>query len=271
MLDDRTILITGSHSGIGFAIAEACIAKGANVVIHARKPADLEGALAKLGERAAGVIGDLSDPEAPARIVGEAAKAFGRLDGLVNNAAMLNRSTITDLDAAHIDGMMAVNLRAPLLLIQAALPFLEAAPGGGTVVNIGSINAHCGAPNLLAYSAAKAAMQTATRNMGDALGGRPIRINQINVGWTLTENEHRLQISEGQPENWLEKLPPEFAPRGMILKPEEVAAHAVFWLSSASAPATGQVYELEQYPVIGRNRISTRGYAPPRTILPSTK
>ncbi|MEL6316896.1 MAG: SDR family oxidoreductase [Pseudomonadota bacterium] len=262
MLEGGKILVTGAKAGIGFAIAKACVDAGAAVALHARDQADLTDALSKLGAEAKGVAGDLSDPEAPARIVADAAEALGGLDGLVNNAALLNRSTLDDATAAHFDAMFAVNARAPLLLIQAALPHFEraAAQGGagGAVVNIGSINAHCGAPNLLTYSASKAALMTATRNLGDALGGRPIRINQINVGWTLTENEHQLQLSEGQPEDWLERVPKEFAPRGMILKPEEIAAHAVFWLSERSAPATGQVYELEQYPLIGRNRISTR-------------
>jgi len=85
-----------------------------------------------------------------------------------------------------------------------------------------------------------------------------VRINQVNVGWTETENEHKLQRAEGRPEDWLDHIPPLFAPRGMILRPREVAAHVVFWLSHQSAPATGQAYEVEQYPVIGRNRISTR-------------
>lgn len=212
----------------------------------------------RLGDRAAAYVGDLSDPETPRRLVEACVERFGRLDGLVNNAAMLTRSTIEDFSAAHFDQMAAVNIRAPLLLIQHALPYLERNESSGAIVNIGSINAYCGAPNLLAYSATKAALMTTTRNLGDALGGRNIRINQVNVGWTLTENEHRMQLSEGQPEDWLDHLSPVFAPRGMILKPAEVAHHVLFWLSEQSAPATGQVYELEQYPVIGRNRISAR-------------
>lgn len=258
MLENRTILVTGARAGIGFAVAKACIEAGARVVAHTRSPDSLPDALERLGPEAKGVSGDLSDPEAPAKIVAEAAERWGALDGLVNNAALVTRSTLEDATAEHFDRMFAVNLRAPLLLIQAAAAHFERAPEGGSVVNIGSINAHCGSPNLLAYSATKAALMTATRNLGDALGGRPIRVNQINVGWTLTENEHVTQLSEGQPENWLELLPKEFAPRGTILKPEEIAAHAAFWLSHRSKPANGQVYELEQYPLIGRNRISTR-------------
>jgi NAD(P)-dependent dehydrogenase (short-subunit alcohol dehydrogenase family) len=85
-----------------------------------------------------------------------------------------------------------------------------------------------------------------------------IRVNQLNVGWTWTENEHRLQLEEGQGHDWHDRVPEAFAPSGGILDAGDVARHAVFWLSPQSAPITGQVYEVEQYPVLGRNRISTR-------------
>lgn len=258
MLENRVYLITGSHSGIGNAIARACMEAGARVAIHARTHDELDLGLSKLDAGAVGFVGDLLDADTPSALVGQTISHFGRLDGIVNNAALIDRSTIEDVSGDHLEAMFRINVTAPLLLIQAALQHLEKSPGGGSIVNIGSINAHCGAPNLLAYSASKAALMTATRNLGDALGGRNVRINQINVGWTLTENERVLQRAEGRPEDWTEHLPPEFAPHGRLLRPQEIAAHAVFWLSDASRPATGQVYELEQYPVIGRNRISTR-------------
>lgn len=258
MLEDRVILVTGAHGGIGLACAARCVELGAKVAIHARAMSKLEAPLAQLGDNAAGVTGDLADPAAPAKVVAETVERFGRLDGLVNNAALLTRSTIDEIDADHVDAMFAVNYRAPMLTIKAALPHLEASPVSGSVVNIGSINAHCGAPNLLTYSATKGALMTASRNLGDALGGRSVRVNQVNVGWTLTENERLIQRAEGQPEDWLQRVPKELAPTGMILTPEEVAAHVAFWLSPASHPASGQAYEIEQYPLIGRNRVSSR-------------
>ena len=253
MLADRTILITGAYSGVVFAGAQACLKAGAKVIIHARAKDDLDHALSKLepGTNAAGVYGDLQDPDVPAWIIKEAAGKFGKLDGLVNNAANVTRSTIETVDAAHLAKMFAVNVSAPLLLIQAALPHLEAGKDGA-IVNIGSINAHTGASKLLAYSASKGALMTTTRNLGDAFAGRPLRINQINIGWTWTENEHKAQLSEGQPENWADLVSQTLVPRGKLTQPEEVAAHVVFWLSAASAPANGQVYELEQFPMIGR-------------------
>lgn len=257
MLEHRHIFVTGSHAGIGYAIAAACVAEGARVCVHARNADQARASAERLG--ASYVVGDLLESAGSAALVDAAAEAMGGFDGLVNNAAAMDRSTIDDLTTDHIDKMLSVNFSAPLMLIKAALPRLEARGGhGGAIVNVGSINAHCGAPNLLAYSASKGAMMTATRNLGDALGGRGVRVNQVNVGWTLTESEERLQRAEGQPEDWKDRLPKAFAPRGSILAPEEVAQHVAFWLSDKSAPATGQVYEMEQYPLIGRNQISER-------------
>jgi NAD(P)-dependent dehydrogenase (short-subunit alcohol dehydrogenase family) len=257
-LSNRVILVTGAYSGIGFACAKACIDAGAEVAIHARRAEELPRALEQLGQRASGVTGDLSDGGTPQALIAEVLHRHGRIDGLVNNAAMLTRSTIETVTHDLLQAMLAVNVVGPLLLIKAALPYLERAVNGGTIVNIGSINAWCGAPNLLAYSASKGALMTATRNLGDALGGRNVRINQINAGWTATETEHKLQLAEGHGEDWQAHLPKEFAPHGRLLEPREVAAHVTFWLSPASAPVTGQVYELEQYPILGRNRIAIR-------------
>lgn len=83
-----------------------------------------------------------------------------------------------------------------------------------------------------------------------------MRVNQLNVGWTYTETEHAVQLAEGRPENWLDEIPARFAPSGSILRPEHIAPHVLFWLSDQSWPVNGQVYEVEQYPVIGRNNIN---------------
>ncbi|MEH6631792.1 MAG: SDR family oxidoreductase [Halopseudomonas aestusnigri] len=258
MLKDRVILVTGSHSGIGYSTAQLCQEYGAKVVIHGRDSEQLKISAEKLGPDVLAITADLENPNAPGDIIKQVISHHGRIDGLVNNAARLDRSTLDTLSVDVFDQVMTVNVRAPLMLIKAALPHFEEQKNGGSIVNVGSINAYCGAQNLLAYSASKAALMTVTRNLGDSLGSRSIRVNQINVGWTLTENEHRLQLSEGQPANWLENIPKSFAPSGSILEPKQIAEHIAFWLSDRSAPITGQVYEAEQYPVIGRNPISER-------------
>lgn len=256
MLVDKNVIVTGSSTGIGWSIAEAIYAEGANVLLHGTNEDALRQKSETLGERAAFIVADLADPESPARIVDFAIERFGSVDCLVNNAAVMTRNTLEDLTVEAFDRIMAINARAPLLMCQQVISHFRARNRGGSIVNIGSINAHCGQDNILVYSMSKGAMQTMTRNLGDALGPEKIRINQLNVGWTLTENEHKIQVGEGRPEDWLDQVPAVFAPSGSILKPEHIAPHVIFWLSERSAPINGQVYEVEQYPVIGRNKIN---------------
>ncbi len=243
-MTEKIALITGSVRGIGKAIAERLEAEGWTVIRHAQTAEELEGLV--------GVVGDLAEASVPEAIIGEVLKKYGRLDALVNNAALTTRSNLETTDATLFDRLMAVNLRAPLLLIQAALPHFRA-QGGGKVVNIGSSNAYCGERNLLAYSLTKAGLMVLTRNLGDAHGAEGVRVNQLNLGWTISDSEYALKIAEGLPPDWPERLPKSVAPSGGLQTPEDVAA-MVAWLLSDDAPrVNGQVWDFEQYPLIGRN------------------
>lgn len=170
---------------------------------------------------------------------------------MVNNAAWVVRSDIHNTGAAMFDKVMAINVRAPLLLIQAALPYLK--ESSGCVLNIGSLNGYCGENNLLAYSVSKGALMTMSRNLADALCYDGVRVNHFNVGWVLTPNELEYKLADGLPDDWHQKLESYLAPRGRLLKPEEIAAAAIYWLSDESRPITGSVVDLEQYPFLGRN------------------
>lgn len=250
-VDDRVVLVTGSVTGIGKAIARRVRAAGGRPVVHGPDPDAARAAAAELGA-AAWVAGDLADPDIPARLIAETVAVCGAIHGLVNNAASTARSTLETTDAAFFDRMIAVNVRAPLLLIRAALPHFRA-QGGGKVVNIGSTNAHCGERGLLAYAVSKGALLTMTRNLADAHGAEGIRINQINPGWTLTENEYAIKVQDGLPEDWPSRLPKNAAPSGGLLTPDDIAAQVVFFLSDEAPRVSGTVMDFEQYPVIGRN------------------
>lgn len=253
-LKDQAILITGSTTGIGAAMARRFVAEGARVILHGRDEHDTprgEALRAELGvDRAAFILGDLAKPEQPARLAEAALQCFGKLDALVNNAAFTARAHLQDTDVDFFDTMIAVNLRAPLMLIRALLPALKKTQG--CVLNIGSVLAHCGQSNLLAYSVSKGGLMTLTRNLADTLGPDCVRVNQMNVGWTLSENEYKIKIGDGLPANWPDTLPRYAAPSGKLLMPDDIAEAALYWVSSASRPVSGSVFELEQYPIIGR-------------------
>lgn len=250
-LQDKVIIVTGGTSGIGEAIAARAVAEGARVLVHGIDRTDGEAVVTRLGPRAVLHLDDLCDPTAPSRIVAAALKAFGRIDGLVNNAAIVARDSLATAQVDFFDRMIAVNTRAPLFLIQAAFPQLKAS--AGAVLNIGSINAYSGQPSLLAYSLSKGALQTLTRNLANAHGTDRVRFNHLNVGWVLTTREYHHQIEYGMPPDWPDKVPAQFAPFGRLIRPEEVAAAAVYWLGDESRPITGSVVELEQYSLFGRN------------------
>jgi NAD(P)-dependent dehydrogenase (short-subunit alcohol dehydrogenase family) len=253
-LHDKAIIVTGSTTGIGEAMARRFVAEGAKVLVHGRDRERGERLVAELGRQKAALhADDIGDPAAPQRLVDAAVRAFGKIDGVVNNAAWIVRSNIDTTDAALFDRCMATNVRAPLLLIKAALPHLKKSQGA--VLNIGSINGHSGEANQLAYSVSKGALITLSRNLADALGRDKVRVNHFNVGWVLSPNEYKLKVSEGLPPDWPEHPPAAFAPSGRLMTPELIAAAAVFWVGDESRPISGSVLEVEQYPVIGRNPV----------------
>ena len=250
-LHGKVILVTGSTTGIGEAIARRVVEEGARVVIHGRDAERGRAMVEQWPGRAVLELADLADPSAAPQLVDAAVRTFGGLDAVVNNAASVARSNLETTDAAFFDKIIAVNVRAPLLLIRAAFPHLK--QSRGCVLNIGSINAYCGEANLLAYSVSKGALMTLSRNLADSLAYDHIRVTHFNVGWVLTPNEYKQKIADGLPKDWPEKLDPQYAPSGRLLAPSDIAAAAVYWLSDESRPISGSVLELEQYPMIGRN------------------
>lgn len=254
-LHEKVIIVTGSVTGIGKAIAKRCIEEGGFVLLHGLEPELGEEAIQDLNPERSQVsliIQDLAEPGAPQKIVDYAIQEFGKIDALVNNAAWVKFVDIEGTDEEIFDGVMAVNTKAPLFLIKAALPHLAATRG--SVVNIGSVNAYSGEPNLLPYSISKGALMTMTRNLGDTLHREHgVRVNQINPGWILTENEKQRKQDQGMPEDWPSQQSKMYVPAGRLFKPEEVATAVLYFLSDACGPVSGSVLEVEQHPFIGRN------------------
>ncbi len=252
-LENKVIIVTGSTTGIGKAIAIRCVEEGAKVVIHGLEEDWGTTVVDQLGkENAVLHIEDLSTDGAAQRLVDIALDSFGKLDAIVNNAAIVASSNIQSTDKTFLQKIWAVNTMAPLQLIKDALPHLS--KQHGCVLNIGSVNAWCGEPNLLAYSMSKGALMTMTRNLGDTLHRENhVRVNQINPGWVLTESEKQRKKEHGLSEDWYTKLPNVYAPSGRIIFPEEIAAASVYWLADESGPISGQVLDIGQFPFIGRN------------------
>ena len=252
-LQDKVIIITGSCTGIGKAIAMRCVEEGASVVVNGLQQDHGEQLVDQLGvENAVLHIEDLTNEDCQQNLVDLAVSKFGKLDAVVNNAALIAGGNIHSTDSAFFNKMLQTNTLAPFRLIKVALPHLRKTRG--CVLNIGSVNAYCGEPDLLPYSVSKGALMTMTRNLGDTLMREDgVRVNQINPGWTLTEAEEQRKSAEGLGDDWCAAIPDVFAPSGRLLWPKEIAAAAVYWLGDESGPVSGQVVDLEQHPCIGRN------------------
>jgi NAD(P)-dependent dehydrogenase (short-subunit alcohol dehydrogenase family) len=252
-LENKVVIVTGSTTGIGKAIAQACVAEGARVVIHGLEKELGEDVISSIGkDKSVLIIEDLSLDGAPERLVDLAIKTFGRLDAVVNNAAAVVSSNIHTTDLNFFRKVLEINTLAPFALIKAALPHLR--KSRGCVLNIGSVNAWSGEPNLFAYSVSKGALMTLTRNLGDTLHREDgVRVNQINPGWVLTETETQRKREHGLAADWFTKVPRVYAPAGRIIMPKEIAAAAIYWLADESGPISGQVVDLEQHPFFGRN------------------
>jgi NAD(P)-dependent dehydrogenase (short-subunit alcohol dehydrogenase family) len=249
-LQDKIALVTGSTSGIGRGIAAHFASLGARVVIHgpdAESSKSTADTLRAEGHTVDSVAGDFIDPNACREVVRAVIGRHGGIDILVNNAASTARASLEEATLEFWDTMIAVNLRAPFLCLQEAVRSMKAR-GGGSIINIGSINAYVGLPNLGPYSVSKGGLMTMTKNAAAALNRHRIRVNQLNVGWTLTDGEDRVQQSDGKGPDWLREATAT-RPFGRLLMPLDIACAATYFASDESALVTGAVLDLEQFPM----------------------
>jgi NAD(P)-dependent dehydrogenase (short-subunit alcohol dehydrogenase family) len=187
-LKGMVILITGAARGVGAAIARAAAGAGAEALILVdRDPVDPD-----LDCPVETVTADLAEPESPNEIMRLALARFGRIDGLVNAAGVTTRAGYDDATVELWNRMFSINTRAPFFLMSQALADMKARNAPGSIVNILSMNAHCGQPDLAVYSATKGALLTLTKNAANAHLADRIRVNGINLGWTDTETERHL-------------------------------------------------------------------------------
>jgi NAD(P)-dependent dehydrogenase (short-subunit alcohol dehydrogenase family) len=200
------------------------------------------------GVDAHGFAGDLSKVDNCERAVATAMKHFDQIDILANCAGSTARGGILDTDEAAFDRLFAVNVKAPFYMIQnAAKEMIKRKTG--VIVNITSMLAHGGPPFLLTYSATKSAVVTITKSSANTLKRDGIRVFAINLGWTVTPTEHKVQTKvHNMPEDWADKVGAE-QPFGRLLYPEDPAGVISFLVSKDASMMTGVIIDLEQFVV----------------------
>jgi NAD(P)-dependent dehydrogenase (short-subunit alcohol dehydrogenase family) len=246
----KVAVVTGGTQGLGETIARLLVARGAAGIVVTGRSADrgerVRAELEAAGAQALFVPADLADLEQVRRIVAEANQTFGRVDCLVNAAAITERGSILDTSPELFDRMYAINVRAPFFLIQDAARIMRQGGAGGTIVNILSTSSYGGQHFLAAYSSSKGALAVLTRNAAYALMRDGIRVNGLNIGWMNTPGEHAIQkTAHDAPPDWLDKAG-QGLPLGRLLDPLEVARATAFLLSAESHPMSGAMVDFDQ-------------------------
>jgi NAD(P)-dependent dehydrogenase (short-subunit alcohol dehydrogenase family) len=250
-LKDKVAVITGSGAGMGEGIVRLFAEEGGRVVVSGRdeeKGRAVAEDIVSQGAQAIFIRADVSIEADCRALIDRTVERYGQIDALVNNVGLSTRSTIEDTTVELWDKLFATNVRSAFICMQQAVKYMKERRRG-SIINIGSVNAYIGEPKLMAYSATKGAMMVLTKNTASYLNQYRIRVNQLNVGWTNTPNEHRVKMDEeGKAANWLEEAE-KTRPFGRLLLPRDIAMAALYFASDESELVTGSVLDLEQHPV----------------------
>jgi NAD(P)-dependent dehydrogenase (short-subunit alcohol dehydrogenase family) len=254
-VDGKILLVTGATQGVGRAVAlEAAKSGIAGIMLTGRDKSRGIAAVAELkalGVSAALIPAELEKPQAPSKVIAATLDTFERLDLLVNAAALSDRGAVVDSDLELFDRLFAVNTRAPMFLMQGIVRHLLQRKAPGSIVNILSVNAYGGSPDLAIYAATKAATALLTKNAAYAHRFDRIRVNGINLGWTDTPGEREMQaVKLRHGDGWLPRAEARM-PWGRLISPDDVAKLAIFLLSDTSIPMTGSLVDQEQDFVLG--------------------
>jgi NAD(P)-dependent dehydrogenase (short-subunit alcohol dehydrogenase family) len=240
-LTDRTVIVTGAGSGIGRATAIAFANAGARVLGVGRRGASL---LQTASEHpaVATFVADVCADGAPDAVIDEAARRWGRVDVLVNNAGAAAIVPLGEVTGARITELFALNVTAPSLLARAALPYLREVHG--SIINVSSTFGHKPLAGGSHYAASKSAIESLTRSWALELAADNVRVNAVAPGPTESE----ALAAAGLPEEVVDKIKRDEAeqiPLGRRGKPEEVADWIVHLADPASTWLTGQILTVD--------------------------
>lgn len=238
-LDGKVAVVTGGTRGIGLATSRVLLQAGAGVVMASRNETHGEEAVSEFQES----LGqgtpvsfhpvEVSDPTSVKQLFDRVLESHGRVDVLVNNAAVMNRQDILEVDEAEWDRILAINAKGPFLCCRAVLPAMIE-QGGGTIVNLCSVLSFTGGQgNTPAYNASKGALLTFTKTLAVSYGPRGVRANAVCPGFVPTDLNRHLVEGSPEAEAYRRELLAQY-PLHRLGRPEDVA-HAVLFLASDEA------------------------------------
>ncbi|MFQ5673274.1 MAG: SDR family NAD(P)-dependent oxidoreductase [Nitrospinales bacterium] len=238
-LENKTAIITGGATGIGFACAQLFCREGARVVLFGRRQDRLDEAVGTIGEKALAVAGDITREEDIVRLVDTALARLDRLDILVNNAGAFGGAPLHEMEDEHWDNMFAVNLRGVFRLTRRVIPSMRKQKSG-SIVHISSILGMIAVPQTAAYNASKGALIQLSRSIAAEYGADGIRSNAVCPGLIATEMTADLMSDKKLMEEWRKGYP-----IGRFGEPEDVARACLYLASDESSFVTGAVLPVD--------------------------
>jgi glucose 1-dehydrogenase len=237
-IENKVTVITGAAQGIGLACAQRFASDGARVAladINAEKGEAAAESIRATGGDAMFVACDVGDKAQVVSLVEKAVERHGRIDVMIANAAVLHIADILDLEEEDYDRVLRVNLKGFFLTGQAAARQMVAQGGGGSIINMSSIQAVITLPNILTYSICKGGVKSLTTSMALALADKGVRVNAIGPGSIATDMVKQLMVDDAARRKLLSRTP-----LGRLGDPSEVASVAVFLASDESSYVTGE-------------------------------
>jgi len=239
-LSGKTVVVTGGGQGIGLGITTSLLNAGATLIIAQRS--QLPASLARQPQ-VDWIEADLAQPSSYQAIADRIQQTHGPVHALVNNAGFMFEQSLEQMQLDDWNQMLAVNLTAPAYLSRALLPSMRAA-GGGSIINIGSIEGLAANPQHAAYCASKGGVHALTKAMAVDLGRDNIRVNAIAPGWIRSDLSDDYINSQQDPKTAWEGLY-KMHPAGRVGEPEDVGQLVVYLASDASSFITGQVIVID--------------------------